>query len=102
MCDDLSIPCLVREQSFYSAMLNIWEPVPHTKSAPTIPELTRSNSGIDTHNSAEFLPIPELHPHPHPHISSPLYTTEFRLRNSGIVGIDSVCGTGSQMFNIAE
>ncbi|CAF1414437.1 unnamed protein product [Adineta ricciae] len=31
----------------------------------------------------------------HPHISSPLYTTEFRSRNSRIVGIDSVGGTGS-------
>ncbi|CAF1691130.1 unnamed protein product, partial [Adineta ricciae] len=44
----------------YSSMLHIWE------SVPTIPELTRSNSGIDTNNFAQFLPIPELHPHPHP------------------------------------
>ncbi|CAF1678780.1 unnamed protein product, partial [Adineta ricciae] len=36
------------ENTSYSAMLHIWESVPHTESVPTIPEFTRSNSGIDT------------------------------------------------------
>ncbi|CAF0948853.1 unnamed protein product [Adineta ricciae] len=78
------------ENTSYSAMLHIWESVPHTESVPTIPEFTRSNSGIHTHNYTEFLPIPELHPLPSPsHIISPIHDripfTEFR--NSVIPGI---------------
>ena len=43
------------EQSSYSAMLNIWEPVPHPESVPSIPEsnFTKASSisGITSNHS---------------------------------------------------
>ncbi|CAF1545278.1 unnamed protein product [Adineta ricciae] len=67
-------------------MLHIWESVPHTESVPTIPELTRSNSGIDTHNSAEFLPIPEsIH-------TIPRNSYQFRNRYTQFRGIPTNSG----------
>ncbi|CAF1535960.1 unnamed protein product [Adineta ricciae] len=65
------------ENTSYSAMLHIWESVPHTESVPTIPESIHTIP----RNSYQFRNyIHSLHPH----ISCPLYTTQFRLRNSGI------------------